>query len=193
MKRLLALFALLALAVPLLAGQWASPVEAQDSYPVRPGLQSTPLTGFQPGREPPFDMLDRARQPTPQHQVRIEQRVVIRIGPAAPTARREMLADLPRRPMRTRFEEVEHGNCIDAEGLVGVQPTTDNRLLFFTNNSQILAARLENGCSARAFYSGFYLDRSEDGRLCVSRDRLQSRAGASCQVSDFTRLVAVAN
>ncbi|KLI63626.1 hypothetical protein [Aurantiacibacter marinus] len=200
MKRLFALLALVAITVPLLAGQMVPRVEAQDAAPSRPGQtwsQSIPLPGtvlgFDPDAEAPFDTLERARQPALQNQVRIERRVVIRIGPAAQEARRQMMSELPRRPMRTRYEEVDHGNCIDAEDVIGVQPTNDNRLLFFTGGDQILAASLENGCSARAFYAGFYIERSEDRRLCVARDRLQSRAGASCQVDDFTRLVAVAD
>lgn len=104
-----------------------------------------------------------------------------------------MLSELPRRRMSTRFEEVDHGDCIDAESIIGVQPTNDNRLLFFTNTRQILAAELEDGCSARAYYAGFFVERSEDRRLCVARDRLQSRAGGTCQIEDFSRLVAVAN
>ncbi len=199
MKRFLGLLALVAFLVPLLAGQLGSPVEAQDASPKRPGGtfsgQSmpipSPVLGFDPDTEPPFDTLERARRPSLQNQVRIERRVVIRIGPARPQARREMLSDLPRRPMRTRFEEVEYGDCVDAEGVVGVQPTNDNRLLFFTQDENILAAALEDGCSARAFYAGFYIERSEDGQLCVARDRLQSRAGASCEVDEFTRLVAI--
>ena len=75
--------------------------------------------------------------------------------------------------------------------IVGVQPTNDNRLLLFTQERQVLAARLERSCVARAFYAGFYVERSEDGQLCVARDLLQSRAGASCEVSEFSRLVAV--
>ncbi len=171
-------------------------MEAQDAAPDRPGQSiplPTPVLGYDPDAEAPFDTLERARQPQHQHQVRVEQRVVIRIGPAAAQARTQMLADLPRRPMRTRYAEVEHDDCIDAEGVVGVQPTADNRLLFFTRSNQIIAAELEDGCTARAFYSGFYIERSDDARLCVDRDRLQSRAGASCQVEEFTRLVAVAN
>lgn len=196
MKRLFALLAPVAILASLLVGHAATRVEAQDAAPDRPG-QSVPLPspvlGFDPDAEAPFDMLERARQPQIRHQVRVEQRVVIRIGPAAPQARTQMMADLPRRPMRTRYAEVEHGDCIEAEGVIGVQPTADNRLLFFTNSNQIIAAELEDECSARAFYAGFYIERSEDSRLCVDRDRLQSRAGASCQVEEFTRLVAVAN
>ena len=206
MKRFFALLALIAVLVPLMAGQLATRVEAQDAAPSRPGQtaasqanggQSIPppgtVLGFDPDSEAPFDTLDRARQPALQNQVRIQSRVVIRIGPAAQQARRQMLSELPRRPLRTRYEEVEHDDCIDAEDMVGVQPTSDNRLLFFTGADQILAASLEDGCSARAFYAGFFIERSEDGQLCVARDRLQSRAGASCEVDEFTRLVAVAN
>ena len=185
MKRTLALLAPLALVAPLFAG-------AQDAAPARPGQQSVPVLGFDPDGAPPFDTLERAREPAVQHQVRIQSRVVIRVGPAAPVRRTQMMADLPRRPMNTRFEEVEHGNCIDAESVAGVQPTNDNRLLFYTEED-ILVARLEEGCSARAFYAGFFVERSEDERICVSRDRLQSRAGGSCEIEEFTRLVAVAN
>ena len=152
-----------------------------------------PILGFDHDGEAPFNTLEQARQPQWQNQVRIEQRVVIRIGPAAQPARSQMLADLPRRTLRTRYAEENHGDCLDVTDLAGVYPTNDNRLLFFTRQDQILAARLENGCAASAFYAGFFVERSEDGRLCVARDRLQSRAGASCQVDDFTRLVAVAN
>ena len=186
MKRHLAILAPLALLAPLFAG-------AQDAAPSRPGMQASPVLGFDPDNAPPFDMLERARGPQSRQQVRIERRVVIRVGPAAPVRRSEMLADLPRRSMTARFEEVEHGDCVQAESVIGVQPTTDNRLLFFTNSNQILAAELEDGCSARAFYAGFFIERSEDSRLCVSRDRLQSRAGGRCQIENFSRLVAVAN
>lgn len=193
MKRILALLALVALIVPLLAGQLASRVEAQDAAPSRPGQSvpmPSPVLGFDPDAEPPFDTLEQARQTALQNQVRIERRVVIRIGPAAPQARNQLMSELPRRPLRTRYEEVDHGDCVDAEEVIGVQPTNDNRLLFFTQDDLILAAALEDGCSARAFYAGFYIERNEDGQLCVARDRLQSRAGASCEVDEFTQLVA---
>ncbi len=115
----------------------------------------------------------------------------MRISPAPARARTQILADLPRRPIARSFEEVEHGECVDVNDIVGVQPAADNRLLFFTEGRQVLAATLERSCTARAFYAGFYVERSDDGQLCVSRDLLQSRAGASCEVAEFSRLVAV--
>ena len=187
MKRLLVLFALAALALPLLAAV----VGAQDSAPRRAGELPARAIGYDPPANPPFDILEQSRTPSARQQVRIERRVVIRIGPASAGERTQMMSALPRRPMRTQFAEVDHGDCIESRAILGVQPTSDNRLLLYTRTREVLAAELENGCTARAFYSGFYLERSEDGRLCVDRDRLQSRAGASCQVSDLTRLVAV--
>lgn len=176
-------------------------VEAQDASPTRPGQmtgpqsvpQALPVLGGSPAQAPPFNALEEARQPAIQHQVRIRGRVVIRISPGPRRARSNMLNDLPRRPLRTSYAEVEHDDCIPARSVIGVQPSNDGRLLFFTNQDQVLAARLEDGCNARAFYAGFYTERNNDGQLCVNRNRLQSRAGAMCQVAEFTRLVAVAD
>ncbi len=47
------------------------------------------------------------------------------------------------------------------------------------------------GGTARDYYSGFYFEPNEDGRLCVDRDRLLSRTGAKCSLSDMSQLVAV--
>ena len=197
MKHKVPLLLLALLVAPLLAVWLAVKVEAQDADPLRPGQvngpQSVPLTGSSPGQLPAFNTLEEARQPVVQHQVRIRGRVVVRVTPGPRDARSEMLAELPRRPLSTSYAEAEFGECVTANNVIGVQPSNDGRLLFFTNQNQILAARLVEGCNARAFYAGFYTERSSDGRLCVNRDRLQSRAGASCQIAQFTRLVAIAD
>lgn len=193
MKRFLSLLAPAALLLPLIAVYGSHAVEAQDAQASRPGQSGGPVLGFDPATASPFDALEQIRRPAPQSQVRIQQRVVIRVGPAVPVERSSMIAELPRRQMAQRFEEEEHGNCIETDALMGVRPMRDNRLLFFTDDSEVLAAQLENGCSARAFYAGFYMERTSDGRLCVARDRLQSRAGGSCQITEFSRLVPVAN
>lgn len=193
MKRFSSFLAPAALIVPVLAVGVALQVEAQDARPDRPGQQRILPVAFPPAAEAPFDTLEAARDPEPAQQVRIRRRVTIRIGPAAPQARAQMMADLPRRPMRARYQEVDHDDCIENQEVLGIQPTPDNRLLFYSARRQILVAALEDGCSARAFYAGFYVEPHEDGRICINRDRLQSRAGASCQVSDFTRVVAAAD
>ena len=136
-------------------------------------------------------VLERARQPAAQGQVRIEGRLVVRIAPSSEATRARILSELPRRPLRTAWQEADHGDCVAVADLVGVQPLADNRLLLFTRERAVLAATLEPSSSAEAFYSGFYVEHNADGRLCVSRDRLQSRTGSSCAVAGFSRLVAL--
>lgn len=190
MKRFFALLALVALLAPVFAAQLPVRVAAQDSGGLISSREAMPL-GFGPSQTSPTTLLDNAHRGLEQNQVRIRQRVIVRVSPAPPRARTQIMADLPRRPMRQQYEEVEHDDCVDVNDIVGVQPTTDNRLLMFTRQRQVLAASLGESCTARAFYAGFYVERNDDGRLCVSRDLLQSRAGASCEVADFSRLVAV--
>ena len=171
-----ALLAALALLTPMTTGERAGHAPREES---RPAMSLQPL-------EPPFSVL-----PQVQNQVRIERRVIIRIAPSPPAAREQMLARLPRREMTTSFQEVELGTCIPIQAIGGVAPVQRNRLLLFMRDRRVLSAALDRACDAQAFYSGFYVERNEDGMLCVNRDMLQSRAGTSCEVSQLNRLVAV--
>lgn len=146
--------------------------------------------GFSNVASPALRVLEDASRPGNWGQVRIEERVIIRISPSSPEVRQRLQELAPRRSSQRAWRETSHGGCVRVGNIRGVQPTTDNRLLLFMENRNVLAASLERGCDARAFYSGFYLERSEDGRLCVDRDRLQSRAGVSCSLDTLRRLVA---
>lgn len=145
--------------------------------------------GFSDVATPALRVLEDASRPDSWGQVRIEERVIIRISPSSPEVRQRLQDLAPRRASANTWREVSHDDCVRVGNIVGVQPTTDNRLLLFMQNRNVLAASLERGCDARAFYSGFYLERSDDGRLCIDRDRLQSRAGASCSLDTLRRLV----
>ena len=149
-----------------------------------------PALGFDGTSTPPMSTLDQARRPDSWGQVRIEQRVIIRVSPSPPDARERMLGLAPQRRQED-IREVPHDDCVEVEDIVGVQPTRDNRLLLFMENRQVLAASLEQSCTAQAFYSGFYVEQNDDGRLCIARDQLQSRAGETCSVQQLTRLVPV--
>ena len=81
--------------------------------------------------------------------------------------------------------------CIPVERIAGVQTGSGNRLLLFLRDRRIVTASLEKSCRARDFYSGFYLERNEDGKLCADRDKLQSRSGANCEIDRMRQLVAV--
>jgi hypothetical protein len=133
-------------------------------------------------------LIAEAFRPPVADQVRIEQRVVIRITPLGP--QREMLAELPRAPLATKFRERKVGRCLPVAGIAGVQIGGDDRLLLFMRDQRLIGASLEKACRAREFYSGFYVAKSGDGLLCVDRDMIHARSGASCSVSKLRQLVA---
>lgn len=127
----------------------------------------------------------------PAQQVSIEQRVTIRINPR-PAPMPDVAnfvtegADARGDP---RFVERKAGKCLPLGSIAGVQPLSDDRLLLILRDNRLFTARLEKGCQAREFYSGFIVKRNADGQVCVSRDELLSRSGASCQVRGFRQLV----
>jgi hypothetical protein len=145
----------------------------------------------QRGEPEPFRDFQDSYLPPVQFQVRIEQRVIIRIAPSPPETREEMLAQLPRVDMPTLYKEKKLDGCIPIAMIAGAQPVQENRLLLFMRDHRVLSAALERACDAEAFYLGFYIERSPDGMLCSGRDKLQSRTGASCEVAQLNRLVAV--
>ncbi len=138
-----------------------------------------------------FEALEDGFRPQDQFQVRIEQRVIIRIAPSSPAVRQEMLSRLPRREMTSQYHEVKEDRCLPINAIAGVAPVQSNRLLLFMRDHRVLSASLDRACDAAAFYSGFYVERSEDGMLCSGRDALKSRAGTTCEVAQFNRLVAL--
>jgi hypothetical protein len=70
-----------------------------------------------------------------------------------------------------------------------VQPDRGSRLILYMRDRRMLSATLERACRARDFYSGFYVDRTNDGQLCVDRDTLLSRSGANCKLTRIRQLI----
>lgn len=132
-----------------------------------------------------------ARQPSSEGQVSIEQRIVVRIAPRAQPSRQDLLSQLPRGQEASRLEERGMGKCVQIQRIAGVGTSSNNRLILFMSDRRIVSARLEKACKPEDFYSGFYVERNDDGMLCVKRDELRSRAGAKCGVDRFHQLVAV--
>ena len=149
-----------------------------------PGQIATPPEGRAIWRD-----IAEAFRPESAEQVRIEQGLIIRITPLGPT--REMLADLPQAPLATRFRERKVGKCVPVAAIAGVQIGGDDRLMLFMRDQRMIGASLEKTCRARDFYSGFYLERNSDGQLCVDRDMIHSRSGASCSLSRLRQLIVV--
>ena len=178
----------IALLLPLAAayGPAALPVDR-----LAPGAADEAPAAFDTGEDNTYRVSLEATEPPRVGQVRIEQRVVIRISPRPRATRQELLAQLPRGEMATKLEERPMGKCVSVQRIAGVGTSNDNRLILFMSDRRIVSARLEKSCKPEDFYSGFYVERNEDGMLCVKRDELQSRAGAKCGVDAFRQLVAV--
>lgn len=180
----------LALALPVVA--------AATGVPVVSAAAEGPVPQCEAGAMPEADdaapfvnPLSALRDSDRAQQVRIEQRVVIRIAPQPPAARQNLFAELPQRPTTPRFEERGKEKCVPLDEIAAVQTGSGNRLVLFLRDRRMVSVNLEKSCLARDFYSGFYVEKSKDGRLCVDRDKLRSRTGASCEVETMRQLVEV--
>lgn len=123
-------------------------------------------------------------------QIRIEQRVQIRITPRAsvpmPLPTR---MSVPEPDGGRRLRERKIGKCVAIAGIAGGDPYRTNTLLLYMRDHRVLSAELERSCRARDFYSGFYLARTKDGMLCVDRDTLLSRSGANCKITRIREVI----
>ncbi|MEY4953436.1 MAG: hypothetical protein RL299_1860 [Pseudomonadota bacterium] len=151
--------------------------------PVLGGSEAVPVA-FQPAN--PAD-------PMVAEQVSIQQSVTIRINPRpAPASMQPAMFsqgfDQDREP---RFIERKFAKCLAVNSIFGVQPVTNDKLLLILNDRRMVTAQLEKGCQARQFYSGMMIKRNDDGQICTSRDALQSRSGASCQVTGFRQIIQI--
>lgn len=189
MLSLLAHFAPFALLVPLGTGDTAS-VPAADAPTLWLFRESAEPARTVPG---PIEKLAAGGRLPPliSYQVRIERRVTVRIAPRSPSERMSLMEEMPEASQPTRYQERKIGKCVSIRDIAGVQTGSGDRLLLFLRDRRMVTARLEKACRARDFYSGFYLERNEDGKLCVERDKLQSRAGANCQLTRIRELVPV--
>jgi hypothetical protein len=124
----------------------------------------------------------------PWRQVRILERFSIRISPGAPMPP-QLQFEMDQDRARPRIEERRMPKCVNAGQIGAVQSTRDNRLVFFMRDQRVVVANLEKACRSSEYYSGFYMARSADGQLCLDRDVLQSRSGASCKVKRWRELV----
>jgi hypothetical protein len=100
-----------------------------------------------------------------------------------------MFMDMPGGDGIPQFTERKIGKCLSIAGIASVRPDRSNKLLLFMRDSRIVSAELDRSCRARDFYSGFLLERSDDGRICVDRDNLLSRSGMSCKLTRIRELV----
>lgn len=190
-----------ALLVPLVmllpaAGSAEQASEMSDPVSVDPQLPSEQLSRTSASSPesfqwPSFQRITESFRAEAANQVRIEQHTIIRIAPRQSAPRATVLMDLPRGEIAPRLAERNAGRCLPVGGIAGVQVDRSDRLILFMRDRRVISAQLERSCRARDFYSGFYVDRSSDGRICVDRDTLQSRSGTNCKLTRIRQLVEV--
>jgi len=189
---MLAIAAPFAFFLPLLGHSSASAIMDPETEPRSQDHKLPPVTSINDDATPTaLNPLGAWQKGQVARQVRIEQRVIIRISPARRAARQSMLAQLPQQARAQRFEEKRIGGCVEVSGIAGVETDSGNRLLLFLRDRRIVSLNLEKACRARDFYSGFYVERNKDGKVCVDRDKLHSRNGAKCEIDRMRQLVAV--
>ncbi len=121
-------------------------------------------------------------------QVRIEKRVIIRVPRRRPNALTPK-ADFSQEVPRQKYKEKKIGKCLPMDNILGVQMFADQYLDLVTRDRRRIRAQLEDNCPSRSFYSGFYMEKSSDGKICTGRDILHSRTGAKCEIERFRELV----
>jgi hypothetical protein len=129
-----------------------------------------------------------SERPLVYAQVRIEKRVIIRV----PRRRQSPLApmtDFSQEAARETYREKKIGKCLPMSNILGVQMFEDRYLDLVTKDRKRIRAELEDNCQARSFYSGFYVEKTGDGKMCAGRDILHSRTGAKCEIDRFRELV----
>lgn len=127
-------------------------------------------------------------KPIAYAQVRIERRVIIRVPRRRPAQTRQM-ADIRSRAVPEKYKEKKIGKCLPMNNILGVQRYSGRFLDLVTRDRKRIRARLEKKCQARSFYSGFYMEKSKDGKICADRDVLHSRTGSKCEIDRFRQLV----
>ncbi len=181
-----ALLTSLALAVPAAIGPWTAVAPDAATVAHSPGDKAPPPTlGMSLPAYDPVRLLEEARRPV-ENQVRLEQRIIIRIAPSSQATFARSIAALD--ADAESFEEQRLDGCVPINMIAATYPQ-ESRLLLFMRDHRVLTATLERACNPQDFYSGFYVER-QDGQLCERRDELRSRAGATCRITRLNRLVA---
>ncbi len=128
-----------------------------------------------------IDLLDGTRD----FQLRVEQRVIVRF-PNQPVTVSSGRGDNRKSVI---YNEEKIGKCLLMDRLIASRPGPKNTLELVTRERQLIRAYLGDGCLAREFYAGAYVERSKDGKLCIDRDLMHARTGAKCEIDKFRLLV----
>ncbi len=121
-------------------------------------------------------------------QVRVDQRVIVRL-PSQSFAPVNTTAGRSKQSAQIKYKEQKIGKCLWIDKLAGSRPGPKGTLELLTRDGVLIRAYLGDGCLAREFYAGAYMERPYDGKLCIDRDLLHARTGAKCEVDKFRLLI----
>jgi hypothetical protein len=116
----------------------------------------------------------------------VRSRIIVRVTPLSGNGPRTVLQG--QEPVRLRREKGEPIECVRLAEVAGVRLDEAGRLLVFMRDNGIYSAAFERSCSVQVFYSGFYVERPRDGKLCAGRDQLHARSGSDCKLGRFDRM-----
>jgi len=127
-------------------------------------------------RAPPSPPIQRNGFSVRTHQIIIRvPRGIRRVAPAGASLIQWREADGPR--------------CIGAGRVIGATLFRQSSVDLILRDNSRVRARLQRSCPALDYYRGFYIDATEDGRVCADRDTIRSRAGGACRIDSFQVLV----
>lgn len=114
-------------------------------------------------------------------QLTIHERLIIRIPRVSPARSRVAV------PV---WREKKGPRCVEMKSLTGAAIGGESDVDLIVDGIKRVRAKLDDGCPAMNFFSGFYLKPTKDGKICAGRDVIRARSGASCAIDRFRRLVA---
>jgi len=111
------------------------------------------------------------------------QQIILRMPSGARTL-------APAGPSLIRWRQSRGPRCVPASQLVGATLLGQNSVDLILRDSTRMRAQLQSRCPALDFYRGFYLNATQDGRICADRDSIRSRVGGQCAIERFRLLSA---
>jgi hypothetical protein len=109
----------------------------------------------------------------------------------------QIIIRLPRGPQQVtpagasliQWREGRGPRCITASRLIGATSFRPSSVDLILRDNSRVRAQLHRRCPALDYYRGFYINATEDGRICADRDVIRSRTGGECQIDRFSALV----
>src|SRR5688500_4797582 len=118
---------------------------------------------------------------------------VHRAGVRSMTVEQQLIIRVPVQPrpkLKLRWEEGEKGpKCLPSLAIARAALSGPDSVDFILRNRQRVRARLDSDCDGLDFYGDFYIQPEDQGRVCVRRDVIRSRVGATCRIEKFHWLV----